>query len=344
MKRRLFIRYSSADDDKVEIVKDELAANPVFDAVVIASNREPLKPLAQKVMDGIADAWCIVPILTPKSIGTQWINQEIGYARGVNRQLAPLVDKSVINQLKGFIHREVDLPYTYASHEIAEIENEAFRQEFRKLVADLEARSATEPPDQRKLGQIPQPQTDFERTLAALDERREEEVFNQKKISFFRSTEGEATVKAAFEGLIQIAADRSHEIGLRGIPIASERHPSRPHIAVRAGRYTVTFATNSLERVNERVFQLWVIRWRGYVSFEAGRIPFEQPKRLEEWTYEADLTPEFGLIWADPESKDRKSSETLVEESLSWLVEQALDPHPTEEYDYDSDEDGYGGW
>lgn len=109
MKEDIFISYSDNDKDKVDLIVKELKGNTKFKPLVIASNREALKPLAEKVADGIVKAKIIVPILTKNSITTQWINQEIGFATALNKKIIPIVEKDIIGILKGFIHREIDL-------------------------------------------------------------------------------------------------------------------------------------------------------------------------------------------------------------------------------------------
>lgn len=53
MKEDIFISYCVKDIDKVGIIVKELESNTKFQPLVIASNREALKPLAKKVADGI---------------------------------------------------------------------------------------------------------------------------------------------------------------------------------------------------------------------------------------------------------------------------------------------------
>jgi hypothetical protein len=47
MKQGIFISYSDFDKDKVDLIVNELEGNTKFFPIVIASNREALKPLAQ---------------------------------------------------------------------------------------------------------------------------------------------------------------------------------------------------------------------------------------------------------------------------------------------------------
>ncbi|MBK7855382.1 MAG: hypothetical protein IPJ79_11200 [Bacteroidetes bacterium] len=48
MKAEIFISYSDFDKDKVDLIVSELEGNIKFAPLVIASNREALKPLAKK--------------------------------------------------------------------------------------------------------------------------------------------------------------------------------------------------------------------------------------------------------------------------------------------------------
>lgn len=139
MKQDIFISYSNCDSDKVELIVNELKGNTKFQPLVIALNREPLKLLAKKVADGIIKAKFIVPILTKNSFMTQWINQEIGFATALNnKRIIPIVEKDLIGSLKGFINKEIDLPYNYQPTTNKAEENEDFINCFRLLLSDLE--------------------------------------------------------------------------------------------------------------------------------------------------------------------------------------------------------------
>lgn len=138
MKEGIFISYSDYDKDKVDLIVLELDGNTKFFPIVIASKREPLKPLAQKVTDGIKQAKVILPILTKNSIPTQWINQEIGFATALSKRIMPIVESDLIDKLKGFIHKEIDLPYNFQPNEDKATEDKNFVRQVRNLLADLE--------------------------------------------------------------------------------------------------------------------------------------------------------------------------------------------------------------
>ena len=60
-----------------------------LEPIVVADNRESMKALSEKVIEGIKAADVVVPILTEKSAWTQWINQEIGYAKAIKKRIEP---------------------------------------------------------------------------------------------------------------------------------------------------------------------------------------------------------------------------------------------------------------
>lgn len=140
MKEKLFISYASENNDKVEIIIDELKDHPIFESIVVAKKREPNKSLVKKVTEGIDSAYRIIAILSLQSYREQWINQEIGYASAKGIPIVPIVAKSILNDLKGFIHKQNDCPYLYPSRAGLFIrdENAAFIEQFRQLIKDLE--------------------------------------------------------------------------------------------------------------------------------------------------------------------------------------------------------------
>lgn len=140
MKEILFISYANENSDKVKLITRELENHPIFEPLVVANRREPNKALVKKVTDGIDSAYRIIPILSSQSFRTQWINQEIGYASARGIPIVPIVAKSILNDLKGFIHKQNDCPYLYPSRVGLFIrdENPAFMECFNLLIKDLE--------------------------------------------------------------------------------------------------------------------------------------------------------------------------------------------------------------
>lgn len=112
--RRVFVSYGSDDDKKRRALVKVLEAPPTtIEAIVIAARRSPGKPLSDKVSDGINESDYFVPILTTASFGNQWVNQEIGYAAALQKPTLALVESEIMASLKGFIHAQQDLPFSF---------------------------------------------------------------------------------------------------------------------------------------------------------------------------------------------------------------------------------------
>ena len=142
MKKKLFISYSNDNLNKVKLIETELLKNQYFEALVVANKRDPNRALVDKVVEGIKSSDYIIPILTRQSLKTQWINQEIGYAVGIEKLIIPIVENRIMNSLKGFVHKQNDLPYLYKTRTGLAMreENKAFMICFRQLLADLEVK------------------------------------------------------------------------------------------------------------------------------------------------------------------------------------------------------------
>ena len=138
---RVFISHASDDDGKLRALTRALKkAKPSFIPVVVAARREPGRLLADKVMDCIQQADFLVPILTRSSRSNQWVNQEIGYAQGIKRRIVPVVEREIISELKGFVHDQHDLPFSFPGYpENARREAAAFRSAYKPLIRFLQS-------------------------------------------------------------------------------------------------------------------------------------------------------------------------------------------------------------
>lgn len=117
MKRKVFIGYATDDRKKRDTLRRVMKKMQCIEPIVIADRGKVGESLATKVERGINKADCLMPILTTNSIGNQWVNQEIGYAKAKDRKIIPLVDEEVLHKLKGFIHDQMDLSLQFKSYE-----------------------------------------------------------------------------------------------------------------------------------------------------------------------------------------------------------------------------------
>ena len=139
-KKLLFISYESSNLDKVEHIKKALLNHPHFEPLIVADRRRANDALSELVKEGIESAFCLIPILSPQSFKTQWINQEIGYAEGRGKSIKPIVEKTILKKLKGFVHSNNQCPYLYTARIRKNLrdENKDFMNKFRLLIKDLE--------------------------------------------------------------------------------------------------------------------------------------------------------------------------------------------------------------
>jgi hypothetical protein len=141
-RRKVFVSYVHDDDNKRRaFVRVLEGATPPIEAVVVATRRLPGKPLTEKVSDGITESDYFVPILTRASVGTQWVNQEIGYATALGRPTLALVEAEIMPDLKGFIHDQQDLPFSFPGLQNRRREASAFRKACLRLREHLETTS-----------------------------------------------------------------------------------------------------------------------------------------------------------------------------------------------------------
>lgn len=133
---KCFISYGHIDDRKREILERILLINGIT-PLVVANRNEPAMLLATKVENAIEESDYLIPILTKGSINNQWVNQEIGYANKLVTEnkikIVPLVEESKMDELKGFIHKQMDLSFHFSSNSHMGSENKAFKKQCERL-------------------------------------------------------------------------------------------------------------------------------------------------------------------------------------------------------------------
>jgi len=137
---KVFISYFSEDKKKMEVLKGALLdAEFNFEPIVVSERKQNRKALSHKVKEGIKEADFFVPILTRRSISSQWVNQEIGFCESVNeKKIYPIVEKSIVSKLKGFIHNQMDLSFTFEGYEDSqEKESIKFKNCCLELLSEL---------------------------------------------------------------------------------------------------------------------------------------------------------------------------------------------------------------
>jgi hypothetical protein len=138
MKQSVFISFSVNDLIFVQRLKHRLIRSLYLKPIIITEKRQPGYLNTEKVTEGIIESAFVVPIITKASINSQWLNQEIGFASALKKNIYPIVEKSCLNDLKGFVNKEIDQPYMFKGSENVKTERENFRKCLDKLIPDLE--------------------------------------------------------------------------------------------------------------------------------------------------------------------------------------------------------------
>ncbi len=316
MKHALFISYSNLDIHKVKLIEQELEGHILFYPLIIAENREALKPLAQKVSEGIKNSEVVIPIITSQSIGTQWINQEIGFATAIGKKIRPIVEKNLIDSLKGFIHKQIDLPYNFPALMNKEFEEPDFLNALRMLISDLEKEFSTE-----NIKPLPE-KTEFEKNLDKIDDFNSEIEYKNNRVAFLDSKEG---VDAAHNHTLDMFNNLKEKIKIlvdkKGFTIPFEEEQSEPVFVFRSFGFScsIRFKMNYYNSLTESM--LHVQYFDGNYTLYNSRHEFSQPKRILENIYDFDRNQKQSLGWVSRKDKQFYDSNYIVDNAIKWLIE-----------------------
>jgi len=155
MKAKIFLSYSESDKNKLKALRNAIKKRSGIDAIVVAERQKVGQSLADKVKECMDEADCLMPILTRQSIDSQWVNQEIGFAEALKKPIIPLVEKNLLDKLKGFIHKQMDLPFAFTGVESdAKKEARSFRKCYISALEYLTSSSDISLPRHDKRGKL----------------------------------------------------------------------------------------------------------------------------------------------------------------------------------------------
>jgi hypothetical protein len=307
---KLFISYSSKDQQIIDFIENLLSDHKLFEPLIIARNREALKPLSEKVINGLTDSEIVIPILTKNSIYTQWINQEIGFAKAINKKISPVVERDIIEQLKGFIHNQVDIPYNYISNS----ENiNGFKDTFNTLLNDLEVEYKVK---QKKR------ENSFLKGLAKIDEINQKKEFESKLKDRMGSDDG---FKEFTDEILTIEREFSNKINLLKekqiyLDFKSERNP----LSLSIGKEGY-ISTIEIHRpyINSAInTSLYLGRFKGKIDVNSLNFKSELIASIKyQYYYNEELEP----VWKRVDVTEEISSEEAVEKCFSWLLDRILE-------------------
>lgn len=113
--KNVFISFTADDRDKMIILCEVIkATSGIMPHVVERQEKDEALALSELVEKGIREAHYFIPIITSNSQFTQWVNQEIGFAKAVEDvKIIPLVETEIKAELKGFIHNQLQLTHRF---------------------------------------------------------------------------------------------------------------------------------------------------------------------------------------------------------------------------------------
>jgi hypothetical protein len=91
---RIFLSHSSRDQDAVETIRAQAVAVGV-DVYLFSDDLHPGENTAQKLHDALKQCQAMVVLITPNSVSSPYVNQEIGLCRGLGLPIIPLVESGV---------------------------------------------------------------------------------------------------------------------------------------------------------------------------------------------------------------------------------------------------------
>ncbi len=313
-KIKIFVSYFSGDDPKLKIVKEILKGEERIKPIIIADKREPKKLLTEKVIEGIKQADYIIPILTERSISTQWINQEIGYSKALAKNLIPIVELEIIDDLKGFIHKQIDLPYSYNRNSHKASENKSFKKAFEKLIIDLNSF-------------IPK-ELDF-REKALI--KNEEEKFQSKRRNFREYGNDPKAIEVADLNIKELFDNIQKEVkqfvqeGILFSQVNRQKYGGRIFILEYKNNsikldWNVPYVDSLMDS------NLIITKYRGVYSLETD--PYwtnekHKPKMQEVTKYIFDIDRNENYCWTEYESAKQIELSNLINECFEWLIEKS---------------------
>lgn len=106
---KVFISHSTADLGLVYQLKYWLEVNGI-ETYLAEAHPQPGISLSEKVSVAIDQSNCVIAVLTRDGARSQWVNQEIGYAKKAGRIVIPLVEQGVPHT--GFVQGVEYVPFS----------------------------------------------------------------------------------------------------------------------------------------------------------------------------------------------------------------------------------------
>jgi len=95
---KIFISHSGKDSELAEEIYSRVSRNNGIVSYCYEHDPKPGRDINEKVKKAIRESDAVVVLLTPNSLSSPYVQQEIGYAIGIRRQIIPVVLPSISKQ------------------------------------------------------------------------------------------------------------------------------------------------------------------------------------------------------------------------------------------------------
>jgi len=245
----------------------------------------------------------------------QWINQEIGYSISEGKIIVPIVQKEIIKELKGFIHGEIDLPYTFSSGtRLIKTGNSEFTKACKLLLSDIE----NETIKSIKVEKKPEPFVDRAMRLKEIRDRHLSKEALKSSPDILNKF-NQIVLKEIIENIELKIEQIQKETGITFI--IKTLKDKELGIILSAENYSVSlyWATKNIRSIKDSA--LIQKFWEGIIPvFDRNQLaPSDRDKILMkgEKKYYPDLNDNLDLIWID---KNQITSEQIVNNAIDWIL------------------------
>ena len=102
MSYKVFVSHSTRDMELVMSIRNELRKAGMI-VYLAEEHLQPGKNLPRKIIENIKSSDCVVVLLTYMGNRSQFVNQEVGAARIINKPIIPMVEKRIEKKIGGLL-------------------------------------------------------------------------------------------------------------------------------------------------------------------------------------------------------------------------------------------------
>lgn len=99
---KIFLSHSGSDENIARKIQNK-AQNMGFETYMYQDDPQPGKNLPKKLEYEIKQSDCVLALITNNSLNSPTVQQEIGFARGQDKWIIPVVQKGISHEKFGFL-------------------------------------------------------------------------------------------------------------------------------------------------------------------------------------------------------------------------------------------------